>query len=189
MDIIKSVNEMLMKFGLVDIVLAIVLLVGLLRGYRKGFGVVFGNLIQIIIITTVTLEYTEAILGSFSVNSDIFSFILRVVIFVVLVGATFYFTNVILQGLAKIFTVRFAELIDKVLGAITGGAFFIITLGLLTQFLLLFPGNWIRESYETYNMSGSMLIQLSPEVHKVSRFIIPEMVRSTKAITPPTAGA
>jgi uncharacterized membrane protein required for colicin V production len=182
-NLLKTLNGVVMRFGLIDITLILLIFIGMLRGYRKGFSILFNNLIQLLFIMTVTLEYSESIVGFFSIKSLILSFLARILVFFVLVSVCYYFSKLLLQGAAKILTINFTDVIDKIGGALLGGAYFVLLLSFFTYFSLIFPGTWVKETYEKSNLSGPTLIRLSSDVHQTVRQLIPDQI---KASVPPT---
>ncbi|MBI4387794.1 MAG: CvpA family protein [Candidatus Omnitrophica bacterium] len=177
-DFLKTVHSFVTSFGLIDFALTLLVLVGLLRGYHKGFSALFGQLVQLVFIILVTVEYTDRIRGFLPISSPAISVIAHLVIFLTLVFLCYRISKLVKQGIAKVLTIHFSEVIEKVGGALFGVAFFVLLLSFVSYFLLLFPGNWVRESYEKYNLSGSFMIQLAPEVHKFVRQAIPESLRA-----------
>jgi len=184
-DILKNINSFVTGFGLLDIGLIILLLVGLLRGYRKGFGGVFNGVIQLLFVMTLTLEYYEAVVAFFSVKSVILLFVFRVASFLLITIVSYFISKTILDGLAKIFTIRFTDIIDKVLGALFGGFFFILFLSFVCSLILLVPGDWFQENAQKYNLSGPFLIRLAPEIHKITRQAIPAPLQAHVQSTVP----
>ena len=184
-DFLKSIQEFFTRFGLVDIILIIFLFVGLLRGYRKGLAILIGNLVQILLMITIALEYTEPIAQLVPKASPVVDFIAHTSVFILIVFGCYQISKFLLQGFGKILTIHFTDLIDKIGGLLTGGTFFLLILSFFTYFLLFFPGTWIRDSYEKYNLSGAFLIRLTPDVHQVTRRIIPAPLRSSAEVAQP----
>ena len=180
-DFLKAAHEFVTRFGLIDLVLMTLVLIGLLRGYHKGFSTLFGHLVQLVFITTITLEYTDTIRSYFPITSPVVGLIVQLAVFLVLTFVCYRVSKLVLQGLTKILTIRFSEIIEKMGGMLTGIAFFVLLLSFISYFLLLFPGNWMRESYEKYNLSGPFIVQLTSRVHQVVRQVIPGPLRSLKA--------
>ena len=178
--ILKQINDYVTRFGLVDISLVILVLVGLLRGYRKGFTILLGNLIQMVFAVTITLEYSDKIAAIFSIQSAIGAAIVRACVFLTLVVICHYISKMILQGIAKVVTIQFTEIIDKIVGAISGALFFILLLSFIVHFGMMFSTKAFKETFEKSNLSGAFLEEVAPAVHQVVRRIIPEPLRDVK---------
>lgn len=163
---LKSINGTVSQFGLLDIGLIVLILFGLLRGYRKGLGVVFNNMIQLVFVVTVTLEFFEPLAGLLSAQSEILKMLARLSAFIVLVAVSYYVSKMVLFGAAKILTIHFNDAIDSLLGALAGAAHLTLTLSLLVSFLLIFPGGWVKETVEKQNLSGPFLGTLAVDVHQ-----------------------
>lgn len=177
-DVLKTLGDFSTRLGFIDIGLVLMVLVGLLWGYRKGFSVFFNRFIQMVVMIIITLEYFDATVGLFSIESSILKFLARITFFLLIAFTAYFFTRMIMQAAAKILTINFAELIDKLGGAIFGASFFVLLISFFSYFLLLFPGEFMKTSYEKYNLSGSFLLKLCPDVHQLIRPVIPDAIKA-----------
>lgn len=177
-QMLQNVNQFVTGFGLLDIILIILLLAGLLNGYRKGFSVVIIRVVKLLFVVVVTLQYYEAILNLFPAQSPILSFILGILSFLLIVVVSYFCVKFIFELIARVFTIRFTDVIDKIFGALFGGFFFVVLLSFICSFALIFPGDWFQETSEKSNLSGPFLLHLAPDISQTARRIIPEPLRS-----------
>ena len=162
---VKQINDMVMSFGLMDLIFIILILIGLIRGHRKGFSILLGNLTQMIVIVTVTFEYTEKVVKFFNASSPIVTDITRALVFLAITILCYYITKVILQAFAKVFTIQFADSIDKISGAITGVLFITLLLSFICNFVLMFSTKGFKDVFLKANMSGHLLEKAAPLTH------------------------
>ncbi len=178
-DFTKQINDMVTHFGLMDIILVILVLIGLLVGYRKGLSVFLSRLVQTVMIITITLEFVTPVVSMFPKQSPIIDAIIQAFTFLSIVIVSFYVMKAILEGIAKIFKIQFADFLDKVGGAITGVLVYALTFSFVCYFVLMFSTDALRDTFEKGNMSGVFLEKASPAVHEAVRHLIPGAVRAS----------
>jgi len=176
-DFLKNVVAVLMNLGLLDLILMGLVLVGLLWGFRKGLMITFNRLLQLVIVLTITLEYQPYLVDYFSIASPVWLYVVNVVFFLLLVAVCYFVGKMFVDLIARIMTIQFAEVLDRILGALFGGAYFVLLLSFMSSFFLLLPNEWLHENFENANVSGPHMISLAKDVHRGARRAIPRSFR------------
>jgi len=177
---LKVANDVVTHFGLLDLIFLTVLLIGLLHGYRKGFAGIFGKLFRLMCVVTVTLEYFHPIANLVNIKSEVWLYLYHLVVFLSLTIVSFFAAKLIVDLLGKIINIQFTDLLDKLCGAFTGAAFYILLLSFLSYMILLIPNQWLHDTFEKNNLSGPFLMQTAGEVQGLMRFCIPEPIRGER---------
>ncbi len=162
----------------IDVLFLLLLLYGWIRGFRNGLSTLMGNVLQVLLTVTVTIEYYEAVAASFGVHQPIMSIALKFLTFLVFTVA-FYFTfGFALKAVAGILRIQFQGILDKVLGGLLGAFHAVLILSFVSYFLILIPGKAIKELYEERALTGPFLADTCPQIHHLGRQAIPELWRA-----------
>ena len=158
-----------------DITFLAVIFIGLVMGHRKGVANFFGKLLLLLITVTFTHQFAEPAAKSFPFASPIAAMLMKALTFGSFAAMCYFLVGIAFNVIGKILQIKFSELFDRITGAILGCAYFILLFSFISNFALIFPGDWLHETYEKKAPVGKFLIKLSPEVHnRIIETIPPE---------------
>lgn len=161
------------SMGWVDIVLIIVLFLGIFFGLKKGLSKMLEGLIGVMTVEVVVVEYSAAFASFLATRFQISTQILHIIMFAVLAILCILILWFTFTLLSLIVDVLFKQPLNNIGGALAGGLQFILFLGLISEFLILFPVPFIQESFLQKSISGPYLIQICEQVHYVFERWIP----------------
>ena len=157
-----------------------VIFIGLTVGHKKGLANFFGKFLLLLITVTFTHQFAEPAAKSFPFQSPIAVMLISALTFGSFAAISYFLIGIVFKMIGNILQVKFSELFDRITGAIFGCAYFILLFSFLSNFALIFPGDWLHETYEKKAPVGKFLIKLSPEVHNRIIDIIPAEWRGQK---------
>ena len=153
------------SMGWVDVILIIVFLLGIFFGLKKGFAKMLEGLIEVMTAEVVVVEYNATLASFLAARFQISIQILQVITFAVLTILSILILWFIFKLLSLIVDVLFKQPLNNIGGALAGGLQFILFLGLISEFLMLFPIPFIQESFIHKSISGPYLIQACEHIH------------------------
>lgn len=164
-----------------DLTFLIVILVGLMIGNRKGFAAFFGHLFLLVITVTITYQFTGPITQSFPFESPIAKMLMSALTFAAIAILSLFLVGIVLKTIGKVLQFKLAELVDRLGGAILGCLYSVLLFSFISNFALIFPGDWLHKTYREEALVGKFLINLSPKVHNAVVRVIPPEWRGLKA--------
>lgn len=147
-----------------DYTFLIMALIGILVGKRKGFAAMFGHLFLLIIAATITHYFTGPIAESFPFESPIARMLMKALTFASIAILSLFVIGIGFKIIGKVLQFRFSEFLEQLFGSIMGCAYFILLFSFLSNFALIFPGDWLHKTYEEKAPVGKFLMKLSPSV-------------------------
>lgn len=153
------------SMGWVDVVLMIASLLGVFFGLRKGLSKMLEGLIEVATAGVVVVEYSSAFAAFLANRFQISSQVLHIVVFAVLATLSVLILRFTFKLLSLIVDVLFKQPLNNIGGALAGSLQFILFLGLISEFLILFPISFIQESFLQRSISGPYLVQICEQVH------------------------
>ena len=169
----NQITGFINQFGFVDVLVICLLIFGILRGIYQGASKLLFRLLQLVLMVMITLEYSGAVADFAGSHTPIVNMLIHVFIFLVFTLTFYFLTKWIIDFIVKILKLQFVDIIEKVGGIVLGAAFWALLLSFTTHFLLLFPGQWLRDTLEKKTLAGPYLIKTAPMVHQYTRQIIP----------------
>lgn len=153
------------SMGWVDIVLIIVLFLGIFFGLKKGLSKMFEGLVEVMTAEVVVVEYSAAFAAVLANRFQISTQIMHAIMFALLAVLSVFILHFTFKLFSLIVDVLFKQPLNNIGGALVGGLQFILFLGLISEFLILFPIPFIQESFQQKSISGPYLIQICGQVH------------------------
>jgi len=163
-----------------DYTFLLIVLIGLLVGNRKGFAAIFGNLVLLIITVTLTHQFAEPVARSFPFESPVAKMLMHALSYAALAVTSLFLIGMVLKVIGKVLQFKFSEFIDKLSGSVLGCIYFILLFSFISNFALIFPGDWLHKIYQETAPSGRFLMTLSPKVHQAVMQAIPSEWRGLK---------
>ena len=158
-----------------DYTFLIVIFIGLVIGSRKGFANFFGKSLLLLIPVPLTHEFAEPVAKSFPFQAPIAAMLMHALTFVAFAIASLFIIGIMLKVIGKVLQVKFADLFEKIGGSILGCVYFVLLFSFISNFILIFPGDWLHTVYEKEAPVGKFLMKFSPKVHeKINQTIPPE---------------
>ncbi len=158
-----------------DYTFLIVILVGLLIGNRKGFAAFLGHLIVLVFSVTITHQFAAPIAQSFPFESPIARMLMSALTFASMAIVSMFCVGIVFKVIGKVLQFKFSEFVDRLTGAILGSLYFVLLLSFISNFALIFPGEWLQKTYREQALVGKFLITLSPKIHNgIIQFVPPE---------------
>ncbi len=156
-------------FTWLDWLAVIFVVVGIFYGMRKGFMPMLGEIIQLMIVLTITLEFYDRIIELIKTYVDILpEDTLKPASFVVTGLLTWLVCDFILKFLGKLLSAQTSAPL-KLLGGAVGGAFYLwLFLSFISQAIILSSWDSIKTIYEKGNSYvGVPLAETAPRIHSL----------------------
>lgn len=151
--------------GWVDAVLVIAVLLGIFFGLKKGLAKMLQGLIEIMTAEVLVVEYSGVFAAFLAERFQIPVQILHVVMFMLIAIVSILIVRFMFQLLSLIVDVSFKQPLNNIGGGLIGGLRFVLFVGLISEFLMLFYIPFIQESFQQKSISGPYLIQICEHVH------------------------
>jgi len=172
-DVTGQAVTFISQFGFLDVLVVCLLIFGILRGIYQGASKLLFRILQLVLMVTITLEYSGAVADLIGARSPIVNMLMHVFAFLALTVTFYFLTKWVVDFVIKILKLQFVDILEKIGGMILGAAFWALLLSFAVSFLLLFPGYWLRETLEKKTLSGPYLMKTAPMVHAYTRQVIP----------------
>lgn len=160
--------------GWIDVVFVIAFAVGVFLGLNRGFGKMLRRVSEVLVAQVVVLEYYQALAQAVHVRIPIPIPLLEIFMFAALAIGSILAILFLFQVLSAIVFIEATPFVRNILGGIIGGVYFVLLLGLLSSFLLMFPSPWMHDSFHKSALSGPFLAELTPQVHGWAKSFILE---------------
>lgn len=166
--------SILAKIGWVDVVAVILILWGLVAGIKRGLEIELPRFLEIVVATIVTFHYYESVgailhthLSAPQSAAKLFSFLGIALICVLVMKLFFKITGTLVS-------LKFMAAISRVGGGLIGILRFILTLSLLSYFLLMLPLDFFRSSFTfERSWSGPFFAQTSEKFYRFTTYYVP----------------
>jgi uncharacterized membrane protein required for colicin V production len=166
------------QIGWIDIVFVLVFTIGIFLGLKRGLGKVLPRVVGIVTAQTIAQEYYGVFSMFVHERVPLPKLLIEIFFFVALVFLAFLFVELCLQVLGLLAKLEFKTFVSAVGGALLSGFGSILLLGLLSSFILFFPFQTIRSSFESRSLSGPSLAKLTEQIHGRFSGLIPSAWRS-----------
>lgn len=154
-----------MRMGWIDVVFLFAFGFGVYVGLKNGLAKILPRFFQVVVAQVVVVEYSKPLAAFLQIRFLIPLEILHIVLFAVLAIGSIVLIHFLFQLLTLIATVDFKAPINNVGGALLSGFQWILFLGLVSSFLLLFPLPFIQDTFHNRSLSGPYLAESSGQVH------------------------
>lgn len=155
----------LSHFGWVDWGLVIFLLLGILMGLKQGLSRELPRLLESLISLYVTLEYSSLFAAWLSRETPWPESYLKIFTFAVVGTLSGLLLRLLFEILGRLASLQIASPFQEIGGFLIGGGRYFIFFSLLSYFLLLFPLDWIHQSYQVQSWSGQIVAQVPSKIH------------------------
>lgn len=173
--------DLWMSMGWVDIVFLCAFIFGVFLGLRRGLANTFPGFFEIIVAQTIAIEYSRAIaeflhtgLKAVSVEA------LHIVVFGVLAVGCIILMRFFFRFLSIVGSIQFNPPFNNIGAALLGGIQFMLLIGLVFYFLVLFPVPFIQETINTHSISGPYLVESNQHIHDFFIKWFPDAWRAIK---------
>ena len=145
------------------------IIIVLMAGTKKGLVHMFSKLLQIIAVSTLTLQFYEIIRMRFDSFLVVFPIDSRLMVTYAVLGFLFWFIiHFVAVQFGRIFAVQVAPALNIIGGSIFGCLYMIFLLSFLSQAIVLSPWGKLRVAYdEGESYTGPVLAKLAPQTHDV----------------------
>jgi len=150
----------------IDWTVVFALFSGIIYGLRKGFWKVFFDLIRILIVIVIALEFDGWIYDRFKHLKWISGDYVEMISLAVIVIPAWFASSFLIRWIRSLFVTQTSAQV-RVLGGIVLGSFYtFICLSLLSQFLLLGPWPHLKDIFlKNASYTGYFLGQTAPTIH------------------------
>jgi len=155
----------LSHFGWVDWMLTAFILVGLFVGLKRGLSVELPRLLETLISLYVSMEYYSFFAEWLSRETPWPEAYARVFTFAALAFVTWLSLRLLFEILGRMINMQVAAPFQWGGGVLIGGLRFFLFFCILSYLLVLFPLDFIHQSYQVQSWSGQTVTQVPSRIH------------------------
>lgn len=175
-------NSLLSQFHWIDVGVILFLFVGIIYGLKKGFWKVFFDLIRIVVVIALSLEFEPWIVAYFQTPLGFIPETFRPIFFLGVTGLLFWFlVTVLIRGLRALFVTKTSWFVQVFGGIVLGSLYAFLTASFFAQIVMRSPWTHIKDLLSgSDSHSGPYLVAAAPEIH--ARIVPPVKVGVEKTV-------
>jgi uncharacterized membrane protein required for colicin V production len=157
------------NLGWVDWVLIAFCVVGIFLGLKNGLSKELPRLLESLLVLLVAFEYYPYLSEWLTRETPLAETYARALTFGLIWFVCWLSLRMIFEIAGKLVHLEVSAPFEAIGGVLVGGSRYVLFFSLLSYFLMLFPLDWIHQSYQVNSWSGQKLTEIPPQIHLWTR--------------------
>jgi uncharacterized membrane protein required for colicin V production len=162
----------LSHLGWVDWLLIAFFVVGVFLGLKNGLSKEIPKLLESLIALLVTFEYYGFFSEWLTRETPLTETYAKVLTFGLVWFICWICLRMIFEIVGKLLRLEVSAPLEALGGLAVGAVRYFLFFSLLSYFLILFPLDWIHQSYEVQSWSGPRILQIPPAIYQTVRGLL-----------------
>jgi len=165
------------RVGWSDVAFVLALTLGIFFGLKNGLTAVLRYAVAVVLAQSAIGGYLHVVSSTISGVAPLPMRVFEIAAYIFMAGSIFFIVRFLFYVTDFIIKYQFKSAINNILGALVGGATFVLALGLISSFLMLFPFHGVQNIFTGRSISGQYLLSLNRKVFLTTGQVLPKKWR------------
>jgi len=165
------------RVGWADFAFVLALTLGIFFGLKNGLTMVLRHAIAVVLAQSAIGGYLHVVASFMSGVAPLPMRVFEIAAYIFMAASILFVVRFLFQVTDYLIKYRFKSAINNILGALVGGATFVLALGLLSSFLMLLPFQEVQGVFTGRSISGQYLLSLNRKVYFTTGQVLPKKWR------------